>query len=120
MEAAVTGAGQILSEWLAVTVDDGLSSTPAAGGLRSSVLRRLMLVLARLCAVLEQALDRMPLGDAPAVWTMPTRSADLFAIGAAHFYEQDRAAHFWDLPRALKSELPEACNVLEQALASRR
>ena len=86
-----------------------------AGGLESSVQRRVLLQFVLLAAELERALGWARPGREPA-WRDPGACPDLFAITVARFYEQDRQKNFWHLDQVLRTELDPACARLKRAL----
>jgi hypothetical protein len=116
--SAVERAAKVLGALFGPALDGELDARPSSGGLRASVLRRLLLQLALIAAELERALGAFA-AQADPPWRDPASCPDLVALFATHFYEHDRRRHFWHLDEVLRTDLGVCCGRLAAALEGR-
>jgi hypothetical protein len=122
LEEAVSRAGRAI--WLAFSsaFDDSLAPEPAegaAGLIRSSVLRRLLLQFALFMTDLEKALGSVGAeAAAREAWRDPATCPDFVAVAFMHFYELDRSRNFWHLDQLARNDFTSACERLKRALQS--
>jgi hypothetical protein len=119
---AVRRAGRILWLTFAPAFDDTLRPEPAeggsgGGGIRSSVMRRLLLQFALVMADFEHVLAlTRPDSASDEPWRHPASCPDFFAVAFTHFYEQDRQKNFFYIDQIARNEFVPACARLERAL----
>jgi hypothetical protein len=121
LDEAVARAGRSLWLAFAPAFDDTLVPEPAegaAGEIRSTVLRRLLLQFALIMVDFERALGSAKADATQPVWLDPGQSPDFYAVAFTHFYEQDRAKNFWHIDQIARNEFSVACERLKKAIPS--
>lgn len=119
LDQAVARAGRAMWVAFAPAFDDTLRPEPAEGatGIRSSVMRRLLLQFTLLMADFEHALalTRPELARAEP-WRDPASCPDFFAVAFTHFYELDRQKNFFYIDQIARNEFVPACERIRRAL----
>jgi hypothetical protein len=116
---AVARAGRAMWLAFAPAFDDSLRPEPAEGsaGIRSSVMRRLLLQFALLMADFEHALAlTRPESARAEPWRDPASCPDFFAVAFTHFYELDRQRNFFFIDQIARNEFVPACARIRRAL----
>ena len=119
LDEAVARAGRAMWRAFAPAFDDTLRPEPAEAGdgVRSSVLRRLLLQFALLMADFEHALaSTRPESARVEPWRDPASCPDFFAVAFTHFYELDRQENFFFIDQIARNEFVPACERIRRAL----